>query len=399
MTSPQDPLDRSCFLVRTGRPHNPVIGERTETHSLPATANHLFTALLAGGKHPDTRAMLAALRQHRDDDPDSPKFGCLKWYMESPNVYDTNASFFVCTPLTGVWLACREQLDEDENAELRGVFSDVLPWFASMAAKPSFYYPNKCISDAAMLLAAGHVLEDEQVVANARDFALRYFDYYRRRGTGWGEDHSPAYTRVILEMTLLIMALEGAGRLYHEARRMTDAILDWAAFHGGLDAVPSIRGYNFPAKMEVRYGIDLLFGDKIEAAPGDLMALLKKLTGYQRDVVDQPVPRQRRWRTFDQHFSTTHIGEHARLGTLSEYPLMPNTYMHDGWGLGWQTKPCSFIVHNEDYGILEWISEDDDGIVRQHEAAGTIHDWASRHLFKRLSFHPDVLLASHQEGG
>ena len=30
------------------------------------------------------------------------------------------------------------------------------------------------------------------------------------------------------------------------------------------------------------------------------------------------------------------------------------------------------------------------------EAAGTIYDWQSRHLFKRLGFHPDVLLKGVQ---
>jgi hypothetical protein len=148
MNPAADRLDRSCFLYRTGKPHNPAIADLTETHSLPATAGYLFTELLADRKDPDTRQILAALRTHRETDPTQQTFGCLKWYLESPRVYDTNASFFVCTPLTGIWLACRDRLDEDELTELQGVFADVLPWFSSMAANPSLFYPNKCISDA-----------------------------------------------------------------------------------------------------------------------------------------------------------------------------------------------------------------------------------------------------------
>ena len=37
-------------------------------------------------------------------------------------------------------------------------------------------------------------------------------------------------------------------------------------------------------------------------------------------------------------------------------------------------------------------------MVRQHPAAGNIYDWASRHLFKRVSFHPEVVFVGHQEG-
>jgi hypothetical protein len=73
--------------------------------------------------------------------------------------------------------------------------------------------------------------------------------------------------------------------------------------------------------------------------------------------------------------------------------------MHDGWGLGWQSKPASFILNREEFGTLEWESEDDEGVVRQHPAAGNIHDWASRHLVKRVSFHPEVVFVGHQAGG
>jgi hypothetical protein len=250
-----------------------------------------------------------------------------------------------------------------------------------------------------MLLTAGHVLGDADVIARGRAFSSRYLDYYQRRGTGWGEDHSPGYTKVILEMTLLMMALEREGQVYDAARGMTDAILDWADFHDGMDAVPSIRGYNFEATMEKTYGIACLFGEEQEEPLKSLLGVLKAVTGYHWRRRELAVPRQRRWRTFDEHFSTSFIGKHARLGTLSEYPLMPNTYMHDAWGLGWQSKPASFIVHGKDYGILQWLTEDDEGVVRRHESGKGMHEWESRHLFKRVGFHPEVKLVGLQEEG
>jgi len=397
-TTVTDPIDRGVWLARSGRPHCQPIAHLTQSHSLPATAAYLLDAVAAGRKDPDTRRILQALTTHRDADPASPTFGCLKWYVEDAAICDTNASFFVCSPLTGLWLAHRAHLDPDEQEALRQVFAAVLPWFQKMAVSPSLFYPNKCISDAAMLLAAGHTLGDAAVLAQGRAFAGRYFDYYRRRGTGWGEDHSPVYTTVIVEMTLLIMALEKDGALFGQAQAMTDATMDWVAFHDGCDAVPSIRGYNFECRIRPGYRQEALLAGHPADSAAPLLRLLRDLTGYAFRPAPLATPRQRRWRTFDAHFSTSYIGEKARLGTLSQYPLMPNGYMHDGWGLGWQSKPASFIVGDEEYGVLEWFTEDDEGVLRQHEASQSFHDWPSRHLFKRLSFHPEVVFVGHQEG-
>jgi hypothetical protein len=398
-SQPSDPVDRNLFIVRSGKPHNTAILHLTETHSLPATASHLLDRLEEGQKDPDTGRVLAAIRRHRDADPHSPTYACYKWYVEDPAVNDTNASFFVCTPLAGIWLAHRAVLTAEEQTGLRAVFADVLPWFAGMAKAPSLFYPNKCLGDAAMLLAAGHVLGEADALAAGRAFCHRYFDYYSRRGTGWGEDHSPVYVTVILEMTLLIMALEKNGPLFDQAKGMTDAILDWVVFHAGCDAVPSIRGYNFECRIRPGYKVAGLIADSGAVQMPAMLTLLQKICGYRFVAPPVSTPRQRRWRTFDAHFSTSYIGTYARLGTLSYYPLMPNSYMHDAWGLGWQSKPFSFIVGEEEYGVLEWMSEDDTGVVRQHEANGTIHDWPSRHLFKRASFHPEVVSVGHQDGG
>lgn len=386
------------LISPAGRPHNPEIAHLTTTHSLPATAGKILQAFLAGKPFPNLTATLEALSLFRDTKPDSPTYGCLKWFTEDPVVYDTNASFFVCTPLTGLWLGFRDRLAADELTALTTLFRHVLPWFLRMSEAPSLFYPNKCISDAGMLLASGHILGEEEIIARGRSFCQRYFDYYRRRGTGWGEDHSPVYTKVICDATLLIMALEKSGGLFAAARAMTDAIMEWAMFHDGLDAVPSIRGYNFAARVRVPYAVAALAEPQSSDPPGDLFALLRGISGYRFAAGSQPVPRQRRWRTFDAHFSTTFIAERNRLGTLSEFPLMPNSYMHDGWGLGWQTKPCSFIVGDREYGILEWYTEDSTGLARQHEAAEGTHNQGGRHLFSRLGFHPEVITVSHQEG-
>lgn len=392
-----DAIDRTVFIAHSGQPHSAPIAHLSATHSLPGTANYLLESVAKGAKDPDTAKMLIAIRDHRDADPQSPTFACYKWYVEDTSICDTNASFFVCTPLAALWLAHGDELTEDESRELQAVFGAVIPWFRKMAESPSLFYPNKCVSDAAMLLMTGYVVGDSRVVEAGRDFCNRYLDYYFRRGTGWGEDHSPVYTMVIVEMTLLIMALEKSGELFDKAKRMTDAIMEWVAFHDGIDAVPSIRGYNFDCKIDIEYALAPLIDGGDTSDMRAAMKIFASISGYTFHSSSLSTPRQRQWRTFDDHYSVSYIGEHARLGTLSHYPLMPNGYMHDDWGLGWQTKPCSFIVDREEYGVLEWMTEDDEGVIRQHEANGSFQDWPSRHLFKRVSFHPEVITATHQE--
>lgn len=393
-----DPVNRDLFLVRSGRAHVMSLEGLTETHNIPATAGHLFKCALGGRQDPDCERMLAAILGARDARLDSPTYGCLKWYYEEPAIADTNAAFFTCLPLSLLYLLRGETLSTAEQGALRRVFEGVAPWFDHMAESPSLHYPNKCLGDIAMLMASGHILGDEAMVERACAFAGRFWDYVEARGWGWGEDHSPGYTRVIAEMSLLIMYLQPRGELHDRTRRMLDGLIEWAAFHDGVDAVPSIRGYNFDCNIRVTYGLSRLFAGGEAAAEDTPLSLLAEAVGYGYEPPAPTVPRRRRQRTFDEHYSVSYIGPHARLGTLSHYPLMPNTYMHDNWGLGWQSKPAAFIVDDVEYGVLEWVTEDDEGVVRQHES-GPGRDWPSRHLFKRISFHPEVLFTAHQEDG
>lgn len=392
-----DPIDREVYIARSGRPHIAAIAHLDVTHSLPSTAHYLYQLAQRGEHDADARLMLAAIAAQRDTNSNSPTFGCLKWFLEDPGINDTNASFFTCLPLALMLLVYREALTDEEAQGVGDVFTAVAPWFAHMADSPSLFYPNKCIADVAMALATGHMLTDETLIARARDFARRWFDYVDRRGMGWGEDHSPVYSRVIAEMALLIMLLEKQGDLYDRARAMVDGLMEWLVFCDGQDAVPSIRGYNFDATREITWEMaQLLAGAPAPAEPNPL-TVLATAVGYSYTPQPLTIPRQSRRRTFDAGYSTSYIGPHSRLGTLSHYPLMPDTYQHDAWGLAWQTKPASFIVHGRDYGILQWRTEDDEGVVRRHEAA-TGPDFASRHLFKRVSFHPEVVFAAHQDG-
>ena len=394
-----DPVNRDLFLVRSGRAHVVALEGLTETHNIPATAGHLLKCTLAGQQDPDCERMLAAILGACDARADSPTYGCLKWYHEEPAIADTNAAFFTCLPLSLLYLLRRETLSPPQQEALRRVFAGVAPWFEHMADSPSLYYPNKCLGDIAMLMASGHILGDEAMTERACAFAGRFWDYVEARGWGWGEDHSPGYTRVIAEMSLLIMFLQPSGELHDRTRRMLDGLVEWAAFHDGVDAVPSIRGYNFDCKISVTYGLSGLFAGGQPAAEDTPLSLLAGAVGYSYNAPARTEPRRRRQRTFDEHYSVSYIGPHARLGTLSHYPLMPNTYMHDGWGLGWQSKPASFIVDDREYGVLEWLTEDDEGVGRQHEAGKDFRDWPSRHLFKRVAFHPEVLFTAHQEDG
>ncbi len=394
-----DQIDRSVYLMRTGRAHVVALAHLTETHSIPATASYLLQSTVCGEKDPDFEAILAAIATNCDTDPASPTYGCLKWFSEECAIADTNAAFFICLPLSLLYLLEGARLSPAELAALRRLFEGVAPWFGHMAASPSLFYPNKCLGDVAMLLATGRILADEALTARARSFCRRFLDYADARGMGWGEDHSPGYTTVIVEMLLFVMLLEGSGELYQRARQLIDSLMEWVVFHDGCDAVPSIRGYNFDCQIEITYRLRELLAGQAPQDPTAPLSMLAAAVGYSYQPQPLPVPRSSRRRTFDEHYSVSHIGPHARLGVLSHYPLMPNTYMHDEWGLGWQTKPAAFIVGREEYGVLEWVTEDDEGMVRHHQIATGFQEWHSRHLFKRLGFHPEVLFTGHQEGG
>lgn len=88
-------------------------------------------------------------------------------------------------------------------------------------------------------------------------------------------------------------------------------------------------------------------------------------------------------RIFDASRSYTWIGQHTRLGSINRFPVMPGSYQHPVWGLGWQSFPVSFSVKDQQVSYLRWYV-DDSASVRTHPA----EDYRTAYLMPALFAEP-----------
>jgi len=370
----------------------PIPVERT----VPGTAVHLACLAIAGQWDERATKALKSIADCQDRAPQSPTRGCFRWYAELPEVMDTNAAFFTSFPLLCARLSSPGGFPPEADAVLEGMFREAGVWFGNRFDRPAFYYPNPCLSNAACLLGIGAALGDEKLLRDGEEFARRWFDFLERRGCGWGEDHSPGYSAVLGRAALLIVALATDETLREQARDFVDELCRFARFHDGFEPVPAIRSYNFAGTQRVKCPLLALMGLG-RAEDRDIeLSITAEMAGYRGPAFELAPVRYWRRRTFDEHFSTSYVSPEARLGTLSEYPLMPNTYQHATSGLGWQSMPAGFHVGKQ-FGFLQWLSVWADGTRRAHpkEPDSPMHmplfDPSRSHL-------PDVVTCCCQHG-
>ena len=154
-----------------------------------------------------------------------------------------------------------------------------------------------------------------------------------------------------------------------------DGLADFVAFHEGREPTPGIRTYNFDGNV---MAVDASYFDPEPTSA--IIAITRAAAATAPRPCSFSVLRQLRRRTFDNHYSVSWVDRHARLGTLSRWPLFPNMYHHDTWGLGWQSIPAAFIANDEDLGYLQWVSVDEYGVRRTHPARDFL-DFTSARCF------------------
>lgn len=66
------------------------------------------------------------------------------------------------------------------------MFSHAAAWFSRECRTPELFYPNKTMSDGAMLLAIAHFLGEPEYLQTATAYFRRWEEYTVRRGWGWG---------------------------------------------------------------------------------------------------------------------------------------------------------------------------------------------------------------------
>jgi hypothetical protein len=359
-------------VVRTSG-HTPETYECTSVRSGRETAvGYVLNRLCQKPSDGDTK-MLDNLLSLVDTDTASKTYGCMRWYAEETQVSDTNAAFFSVMPLAVLAFARPDLVPAGDMSRMRTIFAQTLPWFIHECRNPRLYYPNKIISDGAVLLAMGTLLGDTAAVDQALAFLRSWSEYTEDRGWGWGENISLGYQRVILISLRFSILLSRSSdeALSDTLARHESEILAEAAFHDGAEFVPSIRSYNFSGavrKSSFSYSLlghpesrfETLIGEPGQAWTKTIALLLFPAELSAAEYESPPVPRERVRRIFDRSTATTWVGDGVRLGTISRFPVMPDHYQQDGWGLGWQSFPVSAALGEAGVSALYWYARKSD---------------------------------------
>ncbi len=323
---------------------------------------------------------LRALERLQITDPEDSHYGAFRWYAEESAVQDSNAAFFILMPLVSLRLRAPGAVPPAHTDAIDGMLRHAASWFERECREPELYYPNKTMSDGAMLLVIASLLGDEARLALSMQYFERWADYTARRGWGWGENMSLVYQSVMLNALEIALPLlqerrpELAERLEGHRRTLLDILL----FHDGHEFVPTIRSYNFggevrrsslawliagvtgtdelenkeasrgadgPAPLQLPFQANdfptlLLFEGDFQAqgtghaaggearmaaaggsAAGDLGGATEGFAGTP-EAERLPVPRIRREKVFDDTYAYSWIGRRTRLGSLNEvHPL------------------------------------------------------------------------------
>jgi hypothetical protein len=288
-------------------------------------------------------------------------------------------------PLVTVRLCRPETLPEEHIRRMDEMLRHAAAWFSKECRTPEIYYPNKTMSDGAMLLAIAHLLNETDYLEEGIAFFRRWEEYTVRRGWGWGENISLVYQGVMLNALSIatrILRLRDT-TLASRLLRLTDELKSILKFHAGEELVPSIRSYNFQGETKRSSllwpiaGVTGIGGlAEHPFSINDFVTLLlferelaeSDSTGHDSDrLAGPPVPRVREERIFDAARSYSWIGRNTRLGSINRFPVVPGSYQHPAWGLGWQSFPVSFSVREEQVAFLRWYVNDGE-TVRTHPA-------------------------------
>ncbi|WP_438444337.1 hypothetical protein [Gorillibacterium sp. sgz5001074] len=397
-------------LVRYDRPgHTRQMAHMAYCHEGRYSAGYYaFGTLLGKLDHAEGLKILEALEALQIADPDHPQYGGFLWYREEREIQDSNAAFFILMPLVTVRL-CRPDAFPSEHLErIDRMLSRAVVWFSHECREPQIYYPNKILSDGAMLLAVAVFSKDEKYIREAVSFFERWEDYTERRGWGWGENISLVYQSVMMNaLRIAVRALEGrfpelAGKLCARMEELKRLL----RFHNGEEFVPTIRSYNFQGETVRKSTLWAIAGvSSFEEYRehvfnlNDLVGLLlfeEELERAMTPMEAPQVPRTLVEKVFDQSWSTSWIGESLRVGSINRFPILPGCYQWPTWGLGWQSFPVSFSVREHQVSHLRWFVDNGEG-VRTHPMENYHVGYLKPALFLE-PIYPDVRTRSSQSG-
>ena len=359
----------------------------TESHVIRANAAKLVNAGIAGvlDRVPAAR-VLANLR--RAQETDGPLRGNFWWHWEDKAVTDRNSGFFTTLQLLALHFEFRATLGEAARADLDHLLAEARHWFAHKVypiTESKLRYPNAYYGDAVCLWLLSE-LEGEVTEELAADM-LQISRYYLESPWGWGEHLSDLY-RKIFQRELVAMLL-WARQMPPELRLATDALVDDLVKVDGLFAdgpcVPTIRCYWMDSSPKTPESESPCFRPYAELMTEDVrgdftMAWFAYRAGLQQRF--KPPRRESEWVSVDSHGGTqalARVTERWRYGTMTRYPLFPDTNAHAKWGLHWQSMPMAYWHANGDWAYLQWLTEENGcqrahpGLSRRDTQANNLH--------------------------
>lgn len=382
-----EPFNPEFGLWTQDRPgHTHLVAHLKQSHSGRETANRLVIAAQLGllDALPVTQA-LAGLRRLQWLDG-SHQHGCFRWFAEEPYPFDTNAAFFIGLNLVTLAFNYRDHLDAEAQATLDAMLADLSVWFDRESTKGFLHYPNKFLGDLVCAWLLRELTGRAAETAPLREAMAAAADHWLHHGWGWGEHLSDIYAMVILDelSALLLFAKHLPPDLRAAYTRLFTQLLELEdAFEGG-PRVPAIRSYAF-GEIERRPNYrDLikpwLNGEGI-SSPGHLCHLFHAL-GWHQLAPSRKNPPAHASLEIPCHggaVARSWITPHARLGTVSNYPVMDRVE-HPTWGLSWQSMPVAFAAGADGWGFVRWHTREG-GVDRFHPA----RDKASAYLRNALT--------------
>ena len=394
------------YMIRSTFGHTKAVSELEFKHSGGGVANYYAAATFLGKMGEEEGLnLLKEVEKLQIKDSKHPQFGGFIWYREETFIDDTNAAFFTLVPLATLCL-CRPNLVPASHRKIMdGMFSRAIKWFSHECSQPKIYYPNKIISDGALLLALSVLADSEEGIEQGNAFFRRWEEYTKRRGWGWGENTSPPYLNIILDaFQLAIKAWEGREvEVTEKIRARRQEILDYVLFHAGKSFVPSIRSYYWESETIkpgfANYIANVRMWEKELLQNGDPIKLIKNIFLYEdvfpteELIVDNdpkalselalnlPLPRTRTEHIFDESYAYTWIGKNCRVGSINHFPVMPGMYHAPTWGIGWQSTPISFLVEDEQLSFLRFTVKEGENF-RAHHANGFNKAYLNPALFR-----------------
>jgi len=379
-------------MVRTDtQPHTRDIEALPSACSGPFTGSYYFLCKYYDVSV-DGETLLAEIAKLQDVDEKSPTYGCCRWYREEPCIRDTNAAFFVLLPIIEALLFCGEKISNREREILSPVIERATVWFARECEERGYHYPNKIMSDGALLLALAKLGVNHELRKKAYDFWNGWIVYTEKYGWGWGENTSKVYTGIMISaLDVALSCLDADEALYAKLFGLRKRLRDYRAFHGeDYEFVPSIRTYNFQ-------GLAVTGSAHGASVMSPYQRLANQLAG-QLAPQYTPAPfgdKFHKEHIFGNSCAFTYKGEKIRLGTINQFPVMPGSYQNEGsWGLGWQSMPVSVLALNHETSFLRFASVAG-GKLRTHPAMDKHSAFLDNALFGDENI-PDVFTLSNQ---